>query len=134
MFTLPISRHLRFQFVLKSYKPARQPRLTPPMKSKRPTFAKEHEVWTSDDWSKVTFSDEYTLQQFALRKKNVRRPLGKSFQERYTVSTMKHPLSQVVLGVFRKSGTAGLKFLPPGNTMNGSRYVESLKGHLKKCK
>jgi len=62
-------QHLRFQFGLKSYKPAHKPRLTPHMKSKRLAFAKEHEAWTSEDWSKGMFSDECTLQKFVLRKK-----------------------------------------------------------------
>jgi len=37
-----VSRSSRFQFSLKSYKPARKPRFTPRMKSKRLEFAKEH--------------------------------------------------------------------------------------------
>ena len=125
-----VSRRLRFEFCLKSYKPARKPRLTSLMKSKRLAFAKEHAAWSAEDWSKIMFSDECTLQQFAVRKKNVRRPVGKRFEERYTVSTMKHPLSQMVWGAFSKSGTAGLKFLPPGTAMNGSRYVDLLKEKL----
>ena len=125
-----VSRRLRFNFGLKSYKPARKPRLTPLMKSKRLAFAKEHAAWTSEDWSKIMFSDECTLQQFVVRKKNVRRPVGKRFEERYTVSTIKHPPSQMVWGAFSRSGTAGLYFLPPGSTMNGSRYVDLLKGKL----
>ena len=35
----------------------------------------------------------------------------------------------MVWGAFR-SGTAGLYFLPPGSTMNGSRYVDLLKEKL----
>ena len=97
------------------------------MKSRRLAFAKEHAAWSAKDWSKIMFSDECTLQQFTVRKKNARRPVGKRFEERYTVSTMKHPPSQMIWGAFSKYGTAGLYFFNPGTTMNGSMYVDLLK-------
>ena len=84
------------------------------MKGKCLAFAKEHEARTSENWPKVMFSDECTLQQFVVRKKNVRRPMGKRFQERDTALTMKHPPSHMVWGIFSKSGTAGLYFFPQG--------------------
>jgi len=31
------------------------------MKSKRLEFAEEHQAWTSEEWSKVMFLNEYTL-------------------------------------------------------------------------
>jgi len=46
------------------------------------------------------FLDECTLQQFVVRKKNVRRPVNKRFQERDAASAMKHPPSRMVWGIF----------------------------------
>ena len=115
-------------FGLISYKPARKPRLTPLMKAKRLVLAKEkHGAWTSEDCSEVMFSYKCTLKQFVVRKMNIRRPVGKRFQARYTVSSMTHPPSQLVWRTFSKSDSAGLCFLPPGCTVNSFRYVELLK-------
>jgi len=72
------------------------------------------------------FSDECTLQQFVVRKRHVRRPRGKRFNEKYTISTMKHPPSQMIWGAISEHGVAGVSFLLPGTTMNGHRYVELL--------
>ena len=59
-----------------------------------------------------------------------RRPVGKRFDEKYTSATMKHPPSQMIWGAMSKNGTAGLYFLTPGTTMNGSKYVDLLKSKL----
>ena len=88
---MTISRRLSREFNLKSYKPARKSRLTPVMKAKRLAFAKKHRDWTIQQWSKVLFSDESTFQQFVVRKRHVRKPPGKRYDDKYAVSTMKHP-------------------------------------------
>ena len=86
------------------------------------------------------FSDESTVQQFTTRKRYVRRPTGKRFDERYTTQTMKHPPSVMIWGGMFVNGTAGLFFLPLGMTMNGQKYVDLLKDKLElhmaihKCK
>ena len=41
------------------------------------------------------FSDECTMQQFVPRHMHIRRPLGKRFDKKYVVATMKHPSSQI---------------------------------------
>ena len=125
-----ISRRLSKEFLLKSYKPAKKPRLTSRMKKKRLEFAKEHIDWSVRDWKKVLFSDESTFQQFTVRKNYVRRPVGKRFNEKYTISTTKHPPSQMIWGAMSANGTAGLYFLKPGTTMNGVKYAELLKDKL----
>ena len=68
--------------------------LTKSLKNKRLKFAKDHRHWATEDWSKVLFSDESSIQQFVVRKYNVRRPIGKRFNPKYTVATMKHPLAK----------------------------------------
>ena len=69
------------------------------MKAKRLQFANNHQRWTAQEWQNVLFSDESTFQQFAVRKSYVRRPPGKRFDDRYTISSMKHPPSQMVWGL-----------------------------------
>ena len=85
------------------------------MKKKRLAFAKMHLHWTADDWGKVLFSDESTFQQFVVRHKHVRRPVGKQFDEKYTSATMKHPPSQMIWGAMSKNGTAGFFFFDSWN-------------------
>ena len=86
-----VSRRLSEEFGLKSCKSAKKPKLTPIMKKKRLEFARKHLRWTADDWGKVLFSDESTFQQFVVRHKHVPRPVGKKFDQKYTIATMKHP-------------------------------------------
>ena len=76
------------------------------------------------------FSDESTVQQLTTRKRYVRRPTGKRFDERYTTQNKKHPPSVMIWGGTSVNETAGLFFLPPGTTMNGQKYVDLLKDKL----
>ena len=62
-----VSRRLSKEFNMKSYKPAKKPRLTGAMKAKRLQFANNHQHWTAKQWGKVLFSDESTFQQFVVR-------------------------------------------------------------------
>ena len=71
---MSVSRRLSKEFNVKSYKPAKKPRLTAAMKAKR-----QH--WTPKQWGKVLFFDESAFQQFVVRKRHVRRPTGKRFDE-----------------------------------------------------
>ena len=53
--SMTVSHCLRFECGLKSYKPACKRRVTAVMKSKRLAFAKKHETWIAEDWSRVMF-------------------------------------------------------------------------------
>ena len=109
---MTISRRLSREFNLKSYKPAQIPRLTPVMKAKRLAFAEKHCDWTIQQWSKVLFSDESTFQQFVVRKRHARRPPGKHYDDKYTVSTMKHPPYQIIWGQCRNMESVACFFYP----------------------
>ena len=100
------------------------------MKTKRLQFAKKHVTWSEEQWKKVFFSDESTIQQFGTRRMTGRRPPGKQFDERYTQQTVKHPPSIMVWGGMSAKGNTGLFFLPPKTTMNGQKYLELLKEKL----
>ena len=128
---MTVSKRLSKEFNLKSYKPAKKPRLTAAMKAKRLQFANNHQHWTAEQWGKVLFSDESTFQQFVVRKRHLRRPTGKRFDERYTIPTVKHFPSQMVCGAMSRNGVAALSFLPLGTTMNGPKYVQMLSEKLK---
>ena len=125
-----VSRRLVHDFKLKAHKPAKKTRLTNAMKAKRLAFAQKYAHWDEDRWDNVLFSDESTIQQFAQRKRHVRRPVGARYDDRYTLATAKHPPSVMIWGAMSTKGTAGLFFLPTGTTMNGARYLDVLKNKL----
>jgi len=100
------------------------------VKLKRLQFAKKYKDWTSQQWSRVLFSDETAIQQFASRKRTVMRPPGTRYNERFAQQTMKHPQSVMIWGAIATQGTAGLFFLDPGTTMNGKKYLELMKEKL----
>ena len=63
------------------------------MKAIRYALAKAHQNWTAENWRKVLFSDESTVQRFASRKQLMQRPVGTRYEDNYTIQTMKHPPS-----------------------------------------
>ena len=93
-----IIRRLVEEFGLKSRKPARKPRATLKMKKKHLQLALQHKDWTCAQWSKVLFLNKFTVQQFAARKRNVRRPSGTRYNKKYTQETVKHPPSVTMEG------------------------------------
>ena len=54
--------------------------------------------------------------------------LGKLFDKKYVVVTVKHPPNQMIWGAMSCRGAAGLYYIPPNTTMNGPKYVELLIG------
>ena len=93
-----VIRRLVDDFGLKAFKPAHKPCLTLAMKNKRLAFAKKECKMdkTAVEQSTVIFLDESTVQQFTTRKRYIRRPIGKQFDERYTIQTMKYPPSVMI--------------------------------------
>ena len=72
-------------------------------------------------WKKVLFSNVCTKQQFVPRHMHIRRPLGKPFDKKYVVATMKLPPSQMIWGVVSCHDDAVLYFIPP-NAINGRTW------------
>ena len=85
------------------------------------------EDWTGEQWGKALFSDESLVQRSVVHTRHVRRPPVKRFDDKCTISTMKHPPSQVIWGAMCNSGTVVLSCTADA-TMNGEKYVELLKG------
>ena len=123
---MTVSRRLSKEFNMKSYKPAKKPRLTAAMKAKRLQFVNNHQHWTAEHAEKSAFFRRINFPTVWVRKRHVRRPTGKRFDERYTMPTVKHLLSQMVWGAMSRGGVAALSFLRPGTTMNEPKYVQML--------
>lgn len=72
------------------YKPTTKSRLTPSMKKKRHIYATQYQNLAVQQCSKVLFSDVSSVQQFPI---SIRRPSTKRYDDRYTIPTVKYPLS-----------------------------------------
>ena len=125
-----IRRRLHSDLGLKAYKPVKKPLLSRKNVEDRLRFARRYANWTSEDWSKVMFSDESSFAQFRVGRSFVRRPPNQRFNERYLQPTVKHPASVMVWGCISASGRGGLFFLPPHTTMNAKNYLAMLKEKL----
>ena len=75
------------------------------MKDKKLKFAKDHRHWTTEDWSKMLFSDESSIQWIVVRKHNVCRRIGKCFDPKYTVATSARHRKFFFESAIRKSAT-----------------------------
>ena len=99
---------------------------------KRIEFCKKYQSWTKERWSEVLFSDESTFKQFTNTNRFVRRPSGSDPNNpRYTVSTVKHSPQVMVWACFAFNGRGALHFIPNGQKMNSTSYLNILQDKLK---
>ena len=125
-----IRRRLLHDFQLRARRPARWPLLTKKNITDRLAFAHKYHDWTEDDWARVLFSDESTIQQFHSYVTHVRRPKGQRFSPRYIAPTIKQSSSQMVWSAISVHGTGPLWMLPPKTTLDAARYLQMLQQHL----
>ena len=126
-----VSRRLSDKFGLRSRHAAKKPLLTVIQRKKRLNFCAKYKNWTPAMWSKVTFSDESTFEQFGSYRHRVRRPIDSRYDPRYTIPTMKHPQKQMIWGCFSAFGRGSLYFIDPKETVNAERYIDILSMKLK---
>ena len=79
----------------------------------------------------MLFSDKCTMHEFVPRHMHFRRSLGKCFDKKYVVATMKHPPSQMIWGDMLYRDAVGLYFIPPNTAVNGPMYMELVREKLK---
>ena len=92
-------RHRLWDAGLKSRTRRKKPLLTAAMRKKRLDWARKYRSWTADDWSKVVFSDDGTLQILDDRTSAVRRRVGEEYHPDCVIRTVKHPQSIMLWGV-----------------------------------
>lgn len=122
-----IKRRLRSSFSAPARKPRKKPLLTAAMRRKRLAFCRKYKSWSPEDWRKVLFSDESTFEIAQNTHHHVRRPSSSNPNDpRYTVRTVKHPVSVMVWGCFSHHGRGGLTFLQKNQRMNSASYIDIL--------
>jgi len=127
--TRTIRRRL-FDAGLKSYRPARKPKLSAKNIKDRIAFCKKYQAWTSEQWERVMFSDESTFTQFYSFCRHVRRPSGERHNPKYVIPTVKQAPKVMVWGAVSGAGRAGLWIMPKNTTINGQVYLNVLKEKL----
>ena len=123
--------HLSKEFKLKFYKRAKIPKLTPAIKAKRLAFVLKHRHWTTMQWGRQSIIHRQVYPSTVCSTQvPVRRPPVR-YDDRYTISTIKHPPCQMIWRAISKNRVGGLYFLTPETNMNGPKYAELLSDKLK---
>ena len=130
--TRTICHRLQKDLGLPHRRAAKKPMLTAVRRKKRLNFSQKHQHWTAAEWRKVMLSDESTFTLMRRVPKMVRHPSNASqYDSKFTVKTMKHPISVMVWGAFSGNlGRAGLYFLPKKVTIKGSIYFKRASSHI----
>jgi len=127
--TRTIRRRL-FDNGLKSYTPARKPKLSAKNINDRLLFCKKYQNWTKREWENVMFSDESTFTQFYSYCRHVRRPPNKRYDTKYMVPTVRQAAKVMIWGAVSAAGRAGLWIMPKNTTINGKVYLGVLQDKL----
>jgi len=130
---LPSQRTIRrrlFNAKLRSYKPAKKPKLSAKNIADRLTFCKKYQGWSAEQWKHVMFSDETQVSQFYAFCRHIRRPPNKRDCNRYIIPTVKNAAKIMVWGAICAKGRCGLWFMPEGTSINGAVYLNILKEKL----
>ena len=103
--------------------------LTQAMKKKRLQWAKRYKNWTSDDWSKVLFSDESHFFVQGHNPQFVRRSLDEPMRQEHFFQSVKHPDKKMFSGCFSVEGAGAL--VPIDGMMNSKMYLPILDRRVK---
>jgi transposase len=93
---------------LRAYRPRKKPKLTFAMKKKRLNWALQFRRWTKEDWQRICFSDESTLEILDDNCRHVRRRPGEEFLPQCLVEKVKHPLKIMLWGAISVKGPGRL--------------------------
>lgn len=105
--------------------PRKRPYLNEKQRKKRITWAKEHILWTTDDWKKVLWSDETKISIFGSDGvRYVRRRPGEDNIPECTSATMKHPVSVMIWGCMAMTGVGRIPVV--NGTINAVNYISSI--------
>ena len=111
-------------------KARRKPRLTAAHRRARLLFAHEHKNWTSEQWSRVVFSDESRFLLFRSDgRAYVRRSVGEEFRDECLQVTMKHGGGGIMVwGCINSRGVGHLKKIE--GRLNAAAYIDLLENSL----
>jgi len=105
---------------------ARFPFLSKKQIKKRMEWAVQYGTWTNDQWSKLIFSDECSIQLKPTRRVYVRRISGQRYSKSYTIKTVKQGgKSFMVWGAIKSNGARKLvNFLKNADSIEYQRVLK----------
>lgn len=111
-------------------RPSKKPFISAKNRKARIAFAKIHCNWTTEEWSRVLWSDESKFNLMSSDGvKYIRRPKNERFKVRYQVPTIKHGGGHVMVwGCFSSRGVGPLCRIE--NTMDRFVYKDILDKHM----
>lgn len=111
-------------------RPVKKPLISKKNKQARIQFARDHINWTNINWNSVLFSDESKFMIFGSDGiKFVRRPVGKRFDPKYQLPTVKHGGGSIMVwGCFSKSGPGPIVRID--QIMDQYLYLDILNRHM----
>ncbi|CAG9571651.1 unnamed protein product [Danaus chrysippus] len=112
----------------KACRPAKKPKLTAAMKTKRLKWAKQWQDKDVNFWRSVCFSDESTFEILQNKAQYVRRHPGKKFRPDFFVTTVKHPTKVMIWSVISGKGTGRLYVVK--GIMRQDQYKDVLENRL----
>lgn len=111
-------------------RPSKKPLISAKNRKARLEFARDHQNWTPEQWSRVLWSDESKFNLFSSDGiRYVRRPINARNDVRYQVPTVKHGGGHVMVwGCFSRLGVGPL--VPIEGIMDRFKYCEILQSHM----
>ena len=128
--TQPKKNSRLFNANLKSFRPAKKPKLSVKNIADRLAFCQKYQGWSAGQWRSVMFSDETLASQFYAFCRHVGRPLKQRDNPRYIVPTVKNASKVMIWAAICAGGRSGLRFMPEGTSINGTVYLEVLKSKV----
>ena len=99
----------------------------------RLAFAKEHVTAPNSFWDRVMWTDESKIELWGPAEvQYVFRPKSKEYDPKFTLKTIKHPISLIVWGCISSNGTGTLHLIE--DKMDGPMYVDILKKNVPESK
>lgn len=109
-------------------RPVKKPLLTNPQKRKRYEWACKYRSWTSEDWKKVIFSDETTIEVQLAQPRLVRKG-SEPLSPLHMSQRIKMPQKVMIWGCMSHYGFGRLHVVE--GTMNSSKYINVLSNRMK---
>lgn len=111
-----------------SFRPKKAPFLSPSQCRVRFLWAKNHETWSSEDWTRVVFSDETAIDICPPRSQYVHRQRDAPISRDHTASHRPFLKKVMFWGCISAAGPGPL--IPITGTLNGTKYVDIIEQHL----
>ena len=111
-----------------AYRPLKCQVLTEDMKNRRLAWCREYKDWTLDDWHKVIFSDETSVEIQPAASQFVRRNSGETPTRMHFKPSFRHPVKLMIWSCISFHGTGRIHLVE--GSMNSDQYARVISGRL----